>query len=271
MAKDINILFIGDLVGRLGRVVVKKTLPAIKTKYSIDMVIANGENSAGGYGITDKVCTEMTAMGVDVITMGNHVFDKKDFARIIDACPTTIRPANYPPNVPGRDKIIVNVKGVKVAVLNLLGRVFMLPVDCPFRVAETVVNELKKETPIIIADFHAEATSEKYAFGYFMDGSVSAVLGTHTHVMTADEQILRGGTAYITDVGMTGAYDSVIGMRKGEIITKFLTQMPSHFEPETEGLGMINAVVIAINIETGKATSIKRINETVDMSTEDAS
>jgi metallophosphoesterase (TIGR00282 family) len=263
MKNEIIVLFIGDIVGRLGRKIVKELLPKLKKEHSVDLTIANGENSAAGYGITEKVYKELTEAGIDVITMGNHMFDKKDFSKVLEDCPKIIRPANYPPDVPGKDNIIVETKSGKVAVINLLGRVFMPPMDCPFRVGEALIEKLKQETPIVIVDFHAEATSEKCALGYFLDGKASAIIGTHTHVMTADERILAGGTAYLSDLGMTGAYDSVIGMNKEAIITRFLTQMPHRFEPVTEGTGILNAVILKIDPKTGKAKEITRINKIV--------
>jgi len=263
MKKEVNILFVGDIVGKLGRKICKNLLPEIKKKYSIDFTIANGENSAAGYGITEKVYQELTDTGINVITMGNHMFDKRDFSKNIDACPTIIRPANYPENTPGKDHLIVDVKGIKIATINLLGRVFMHPMDCPFKIGESLIEKIKNQTPIIIVDMHAEATSEKCALGYFFDGKVTAVLGTHTHVMTADEKIMEKGTAYICDVGITGAYDSIIGMDKEAIITRFLTQMPHRFEPVTEGKGLFNAVVIKVDVATGKAKEIKRIYEII--------
>lgn len=258
--KEVSILFIGDIVGRLGRAVVKKELPALKKKFSPDLIIANGENSAAGYGITESVYKELIESGIDVITMGNHMFDKKDFPKVIDSCSDIVRPANYPPSVPGRDHLIKKTRGgISIAVINLLGRVFMPAVDCPFRIGEALAEKLRKEADAVIVDFHAEATSEKRALGYHLDGKVSAVIGTHTHVMTADEQILAGGTAYLSDAGMTGASDSVIGMGKEAIIARFLTQMPHRFEPVVKGEGILNAVAVKVDAATGRAGSVERI------------
>ena len=260
----LNILFVGDIVGRLGRAITKKVLPATKQEFSIDLTIANGENSSGGYGITEKAYNELVASGIDMITMGNHIFDKKDFAKTLANCPNIVRPANFPPDVPGKDLAIMRVKDVNVAIVNLLGRVFMQAVDCPFRTADKLLGEkIKKDASVIIVDMHAEATSEKAALGFYLDGRVAAVLGTHTHVMTADEKILPMGTAFISDLGMVGALDSVIGMQKEPIIARFLTQMPHRFEPVREGRGIFNAVVLKVDAKTGLPVEFKRINKEV--------
>ncbi len=254
-----KLLFIGDIVGKVGRNAVRALLPGLADKYKVDMIIANGENIAGGFGLTVSLVNDLYAMGVHVITTGNHVWDKKDFVSYISKDNRVLRPANFAPGVPGYGSIIYRLpEGIKVAVLNLSGRVFMSPVDCPFRKAQSEIEALADETNIIIIDFHAEATSEKIAFGYFVDGKVSAVIGTHTHVQTADEKILQHGTAYITDVGMTGPAYSVIGIDVEQIIQRFLTGMPDRFET-AQGNGVLSAVVVDINAETGKAASIQRI------------
>jgi len=254
-----KLLFIGDIVGKVGRNAVRALLPGLADKYKVDMIIANGENIAGGFGLTVSLVNDLYAMGVHVITTGNHVWDKKDFVSYISKDNRVLRPANFAPGVPGYGSIIYRLpEGTKVAVLNLSGRVFMSPVDCPFRKAQSEIEALASETNIIIIDFHAEATSEKIAFGYFVDGKVSAVIGTHTHVQTADEKILQHGTAYITDVGMTGPAYSVIGIDVEQIIQRFLTGMPDRFET-AQGNGVVSAVVVDINAETGKAASIQRI------------
>jgi hypothetical protein len=223
------------------------------------MIIANGENIAGGFGLTASLVNDLYAMGVHVITTGNHVWDKKDFASYISKDNRVLRPANFAPGVPGYGSIIYRTpEGTKVGVLNLSGRVFKSNMDCPFRKALTEIEVLARETNIIIIDFHAEATSEKIAFGYFVDGKASAVIGTHTHVQTADEKILQHGTAYITDVGMTGPAYSVIGIEVDQIIQRFLTGMPDRFET-AQGNGILSAVVVDINSETGKAEAIQRI------------
>lgn len=250
-----NILFIGDIVGKLGRQLTKELLPELKKELAADLVIANGENAAHGVGITLKIYDELMEMGIDVLTMGNHIWDNKEFIKDVDKCPNLVRPANYPPMVPGKDHIII--KGV--GIINLVGRIFMQPVDCPFRTAEPLIEKIKKEAKIVIVDMHAEASSEKMAMGFFLDGKVSAVIGTHSHVMTADEQILPNGTAYITDLGMVGAQHSVIGVQIKPILERFLTQMPRKYDPEEKGPGIFNAVFLKIDAETGKALEIKRI------------
>lgn len=254
-----KVLFIGDIVGRVGRVATKALLPSIVDRYKIDLVIANGENLAGGFGLTEKTVAEVLNCGVHIITTGNHIWDKKEFIPQISKENRVLRPLNYPPKVPGYGSIIYPLSdGRKVAVINLSGRVFMSNMDCPFRTGIEEVERLSNITNVIIIDFHAEATSEKIAFGYFMDGKVSAVIGTHTHVQTADEKVLPGGTAYITDVGMTGPYNSIIGIEKEQIIQRFLTNMPIRFET-AKGEGIFSAVVIEINETTGKSTAIQRL------------
>lgn len=254
-----KVLFIGDIVGKTGRNATKSLLPAIVNRYKIDLVIANGENAAGGFGITDKIASEIFSHGVHIITTGNHVWDKKEFIPQISKEDRVLRPINYPPGVPGYGSLLYSLhSGIKVGVINISGRVFMSHIDCPFRTGKDEVEKLRSTTKMIIIDFHAEATSEKIAFGYYMDGKVSAVIGTHTHVQTADEKILSGGTAYITDVGMTGPYDSVIGIEKEQIIERFLTNMPMRFET-AKGEGIFSAVVIEIDEETGKSSALQRL------------
>ena len=254
-----KVLFIGDIVGKVGRMTTKALLPAVVDRYKIDFVIANGENAAGGFGITDRLVSEILGYGIHVITTGNHVWDKKEFIAQISKEDRLLRPFNYPPGVPGYGSIIYTLShGEKVAVLNMSGRVFMSNIDCPFRTAKAEVERLSNTTKTIIVDFHGEATSEKIAFGYFIDGKVSAVIGTHTHVQTADEKILAGGTAYITDVGMTGPENSVIGIDKEQVIDRFLTNLPVRFET-AKGEGIFSAAVIDINEKTGKATAIQRL------------
>lgn len=254
-----KVLFIGDIVGKVGRVATRALLPAIIDRYKIDFVIANGENAAGGFGITDKIATEILSCGIHIITTGNHVWDKKEFITQISKEDRVLRPLNYPPGVPGYGSILYRLpNSEKVAVINISGRVFMSNFDCPFRTGKKEVERLTNLTKIIIVDFHAEATSEKIAFGYFMDGKVSAVIGTHTHVQTADEKILPGGTAYITDVGMTGPHNSVIGVEKEQIIQRFLTNMPMRFET-AKGEGIFSAIVIEIDERSGKSTAVQRL------------
>ncbi|MFH1201444.1 MAG: TIGR00282 family metallophosphoesterase [Candidatus Omnitrophota bacterium] len=255
-----KILFIGDIVGKPGREVVAKLLPKIKEEHQINLVIANAENAAGGSGLTAKVVSELFNLGINAITSGDHIWKRSEIVDIIDVTPYLLRPANLAPNVPGKGHCLIQKDDLKIGLINLQGRVFMQAVECPFRTAKLIVADLKKVTPIIIVDMHAEATSEKIALGYFLDGEVSAVLGTHTHVPTADEHILSGGTAYITDVGMAGPCDSVIGRRKEEIIERFLTGMPTRFEVATGDL-RLQGVVIDIDNKTGRAISIQRIQE----------
>ena len=254
-----KVLFIGDIVGKTGRTATKALLPTVVTRYKIDLVIANGENAAGGFGITDKIVAELLGYGVHVITTGNHVWDKKEFIPQISKENRVLRPLNYPPGVPGYGSLLYPLHNhVKVAIINIAGRVFMSPNDCPFRVAKEEIERLSAFTKVIIVDFHAEATSEKIAFGHYVDGKVSAVIGTHTHVQTADEKVLPGGTAYISDVGMTGPSDSVIGIEKEQIIERFLTGMPMRFET-AQGEGIFSALVIEIDEETGRSTAVQRL------------
>jgi metallophosphoesterase (TIGR00282 family) len=257
-----KILFIGDIVGTVGRAAVKALLPALVSRYKIDFVAANGENAAGGFGITEKVATEIFGCGVHVITSGNHIWDKKESVPYVAKENRLIRPVNYPPGVPGYGSVVYTLaSGTKVGVVNISGRVFMASIDCPFRVGRREIERIQEETRFIIVDFHAEATSEKIAFGYFIDGQVSAVIGTHTHVQTADEKILSGGTAYITDVGMTGPADSVIGIEKEQIIERFLLQMPKKFET-AGGSAVLSAVVVEMDDKTGRSTAIQRLQLT---------
>jgi metallophosphoesterase (TIGR00282 family) len=255
-----KILFIGDIIGSPGRSAVKKHLPELVEKHGVDFVIANGENAAAGFGLTSAVLKELLGMGIGCITSGNHLWDKKEILSAIPKEPRLLRPANYPASVPGNRYGIYEVKGHKVGVLNLLGRVFMPPMDCPFRTADEVIAEIKKQTDIIIVDMHAEATSEKIAMGWYLDGRVSAVIGTHTHVMTADERVLPKGTAYITDAGMCGGFDGVIGMNKEGIIQRFLDQMPARFSP-AEGDVRFNGVVVDVDEKSGKALEIIKITD----------
>lgn len=259
MGEEIRILFIGDVIGRPGRRVLREFLSSIKEEYKPHLTIANGENAAGGFGITPDVAEELLRLGVDIITTGNHIWDKKEIVDFIKERRWLLRPANFPPGVPGWGDVVHTARaGVKIGIVNLQGRVFMNALDCPFRVGMEVVERLKGETPIIIIDFHGEATSEKNAIGWFFDGHVSGVLGTHTHVQTADERILPKGTAYITDVGMTGSIDSVIGIKVEQALSRFLTQMPQKFDMASKNLEF-NGVVVKIDRDTGKATGIERI------------
>ncbi|MFH1387398.1 MAG: TIGR00282 family metallophosphoesterase [bacterium] len=259
MPNSINILFIGDIVGSYGRAIVKELLPGLKAEYNVDLTIANGENSAHGYSITEKIYNYYLDNGIDVLTMGNHTWEKKELLKKANEFDRLARPANFPAGTPGKDYIVVEAKGKKIGVVNLLGRVFMQCVDCPFQAAEKLLPKVKEEAPIVIVDMHAEATSEKVAMGLFLDGKVSTVVGTHTHVMTADNRVLPGGTGYISDIGMVGSQDSVIGMQKEQILKKFITQLPEKFEPATTGPGLFNAVLIMIDSQSGKTIKIERI------------
>ncbi len=256
-----KVLFIGDIVGNAGRKTLREGLLKLVEKLKIDFVIANAENAAGGFGITRDVAEEIFSFGVNVLTSGNHIWNKKETVPYIAEENRLLRPANYPEGVAGYGSIVSNTTaGEKIAVLNVSGRVFMNQLDCPFKVAKNEIQKLKKHTNVIIIDIHAEATSEKSAFGWFLDGEVSAVIGTHTHVQTADETILPKGTAFITDAGMTGPVNSIIGIKKELIIKKFLTQMPVRFET-AKGTSLLSGVVIDIDSETGLATDIQRLQE----------
>jgi len=253
-----KILFIGDIVGKPGREATKVLLAELKSEFGIDVVIANAENSAGGLGLTPKTVKELFSYGVDILTTGDHIWDRKEILEIIEH-PQLLRPLNLAVNCPGRGLCLLKKRDIEIWVVNLLGRVFMEPIDCPFQKIKDLLSELKKKAKATIVDFHAEATSEKKAMGYFLDGEVSAVLGTHTHVQTADEKILEKGTAYITDVGMTGSFDSVIGQEKTKIITKFLTGMPVKFRVAERDI-RLEAVIIDIDPTTRRANSIERIS-----------
>ncbi len=259
-----NLLFIGDVIGRPGRAAIKTRLPAIISRYQVDFSIANAENAAGGLGVTQTVAEELLAAGVDVLTTGNHVWKHREFAEFAQSEHRIVRPANYPPGAPGRGaELFQTAHSGPVAVFNLVGRVFMEPLDCPFRAADREIEALRGKTNLVVVDIHAEATSEKSALGWYLDGRVSAAIGTHTHVQTADERVLPGGTAYITDVGMTGPRDSVIGIRSEPVIERFVTGLPTRFEVAT-GPVILNAVVVRIDAETGTARSIERVIELIE-------
>ncbi|MEW5701219.1 MAG: TIGR00282 family metallophosphoesterase [Candidatus Zixiibacteriota bacterium] len=253
-----KLLFIADITGRPGRWVVSQLLWGFKRKYEIDFVVANVENAAGGYGITAEMSEKLFTYGIDVQTSGNHIWDRPDAAQLLNAEARLLRPANYPPGVPGHGSIVVpTASGVPVAVLNLQGRVYMKEIDCPFQIADREVARLREQTPIIFVDFHAEATSEKQALAYYLDGRVSAVIGTHTHVQTADERILPEGTAYLTDAGMTGPHDSVLWVRPQDAIKRFLTGLPHKFQMADGDIKMCG-VVVDIDESSGRARSIER-------------
>lgn len=254
-----RILFIGDIIGQPGRQAVAHILPKLREELSPVFVIANGENAAGGIGITKDTALDLYQAGVNVITLGNHAWAKKEVYPYIDSEPNILRPANYPDGAPGRGwAVYPSSTGESVGVISLCGRVFMEPLENPFSIADCILDTIGSSASIILVDFHAEATSEKCAFGWYMDGRVSAVVGTHTHVQTADERVLPQGTAYITDVGMTGPVNSVIGVKSDIIISRFLTQMPGRFET-ADGDAIVSAVVVDIDSSTGKSASIRRL------------
>jgi 2',3'-cyclic-nucleotide 2'-phosphodiesterase len=255
-----NILFIGDIVGRPGREMIRKGLRGIIEHYDVDLAIANAENSANGFGVTKEIGDTLLEWGVDVMTSGNHIWDKREAIDYIATEPRLLRPANYPPGVPGRGSYVAQTgDGRAVGVINAMGRVFMLNIDDPFQVVLKEIEAIRHRTKVIIVDFHAEATSEKVAMGWHLDGKVTGVFGTHTHVQTADERILPQGTAYLTDVGMTGPHDSIIGMDRESSLGRFLNAMPSRFEPAT-GNPRLNGVVVAADDKTGRATKVTRLS-----------
>lgn len=253
-----KVLFIGDIIGEPGRKMLKACIRELIERHRPDLVLANGENAAGGFGITPDIAEDLFSMGIHVLTSGNHVWDKKEIMPYLSKQDRLIRPANYPEGNAGFGSVVISTPNGRAAVLNLEGRVFMSNLDDPFRTADREIERLKKDTAVVIIDFHAEATSEKVALAWYLDGRVSAVIGTHTHVQTADERILPGGTAFITDVGMTGPVDSVIGVKKEEAINRFLYQSPHKFTVP-KGPVHLNAVLIDIDGHTGKAEAIERI------------
>ncbi len=261
-----NILMIGDIVGHPGRAILKKALPAVFRKHEIDYCVANVENAAGGFGVTKEVCDEILDAGVDCLTSGNHIWDKKEILGVVDLIPQLLRPLNYPASQPGRGSHVGKGKrsGVPVATVNLSGRVFMHgAMDDPFEIGLREVRRLKAEAKIVLVDMHGEATSEKTAIAHYLDGLASAVVGTHTHVPTCDHRLLAGGTAYCSDLGMTGPYDSIIGVEKDAVIQRFLTGMPARFET-AKGDPRFAAAVIDADPETGRAKAIDRMLLTED-------
>ena len=255
-----TILFIGDIVGRPGRDLVQKGLRALVEHYDVDFTIANAENAAAGFGLTRDIGETLLDWGIDVMTSGNHIWDKKEVLEYIPGEPRLLRPANFPAGVPGRGSCVAQTRdGRSVGVINVMGRVFMAPLDDPFAVALREIDAVRHRARIILVDVHAEATSEKIAMGWHLDGRVTAVIGTHTHVQTADERILPGGTAYMTDAGMTGPHDSIIGMEKEPSLARFLNGMPAKFEPAA-GNPRLNGAVIEADDKTGRATKITRIS-----------
>lgn len=248
------ILMIGDIVGQPGRQAVYQFLPDLQQRYGLDMIIANAENAAGGFGLTSNIARELFSAGIDVLTSGNHIWAQKEIIAYLDGEMPILRPLNYPPGVPGRGYMITG----QTMVVNLMGRTFMSDLDCPFRTMDKLLGELKHKPPVIIVDFHAEATSEKVAMGRYLDGRVSAVLGTHTHVGTIDAQLLPQGTAYVTDIGMTGPTDSIIGDDPESVLQRFLTGMPHHLSVG-KGKPIFNAVMVEVAEDSGRAINIERI------------
>ncbi len=253
-----RVLMVGDVVGKSGRQLLTAILPSIRVAERIDFVIVNGENAAAGVGITPEIADQLLSHGTDVITLGNHAWNRREIHGYLETQHRILRPANYPPGVPGCGMNTYNCRGISVGVIVLQGRVFMEPIDDPFRTVDYLLSKISHNTPIVFVDFHGEATSEKQAFGYYVDGRVTGVFGTHTHVQTADERVLPGGTAYITDVGMTGPVQSVIGMKYDSVIPRFLTGLPSRFDV-ADGPALVCAVVVEVRAVDGKATSIKRL------------
>ena len=259
-----KLLFVGDIFGKPGREIARRAIPALVATRSIDLVIANVENSAAGFGVTGDIADTILEFGVDVMTSGNHVWDKKEVLDYIARQPRLLRPGNFPAGVPGRGSYLARTRtGEPVGVINLMGRVFMTPLDDPFALAVREIEALRAKTRVILVDFHAEATSEKVAMGWHLDGKVTAVIGTHTHVQTADERILPKGTAYLTDVGMTGPHDSVIGVEIDAALGRFLSGLPAKFDTAT-GNPRLNAVVIEADEQTGKSLDIERLSYSLD-------
>jgi len=258
-----NILFLGDVIGKPGRKAVCSSLPSLIQREAASFVIANCENASGGIGVRPESAGELLAAGVDLLTSGNHIWRHKEVLNFIEQDQRLLRPANFPPGTPGVGwTCVATPGGVSIGVINLIGRVFMASVDCPFQTVEKILAPLREEARIVVVDMHAETTSEKGAMGWVLDGRVSAVLGTHTHVQTADERVLPGGTAFLTDVGMCGPINSVIGMKAKLAIRRFQTCLPTRFEPATGAVG-IQGAVVTVDPESGHATAIKRINEVV--------
>ena len=255
-----RILFIGDIFGKPGREVARRAIPALIERESLDFVIANVENSAAGFGVTGDLADAILSYGVDAMTSGNHVWDKKEILDYIPRQPKLMRPANFPPGTPGRGSYVGKTRtGEPIGVINVMGRIFMQPLDDPFAVVQKEIEAMRGKARVILVDFHAEATSEKVAMGWHLDGRVTAVFGTHTHVQTADDRILPKGTAYLTDVGMTGPHDSIIGVTTEVALGRFLNGMPARFESAT-GPGRLNAVLVTADRSTGRATAIQRLN-----------
>ncbi len=258
MARPLTVLCVGDVFGEPGRRAVQALLPRLRKQHEADLAVVNVENAASGFGVTPQIARTFLDQGVDVMTSGNHIWDRKEIIEYIAKENLLLRPANFPPGTPGTGSIVVKAGPHKVAVLNLMGRVFLPHLDCPFRKADEEIARLRQETPVVIVDMHTEATSETQAMGWYLDGRVSAVVGTHRHVQTADERVLPQGTAYITDLGMTGPVDSVIGVEPALAIARFLTQMPNKFEP-ARGPAALHGAVLRIDPDSGRALGIERL------------
>lgn len=258
-----RLAFIGDVVGKTGRQTVARVLPQIREEHAVGVIIANAENEAGGFGINANGLDDLTRAGVDFFTTGNHVWDKREGMALLDSMDNIVRPANYPGDAPGRGWALVPGTDGRMAVINVQGRVFMPPIDCPFQAVDRLLGELPDGVRIVLVDMHAEATSEKIAMGWYLDGRVSVVLGTHTHVPTADQRILPAGTAYVTDVGMTGAYDSILGVKKEAVINRFLNMRPTRFEVASHDR-RCDFVVADIDDDTGRARAFEHLQLTVE-------
>lgn len=260
-----RVLALGDIVGRPGRRGLKQVLPKLRQELRPDLIIANGENAAGGIGLTQSVAEEIWEAGVDIITTGNHVWNKREIYPVLEREELLLRPANYPPGTPGRGWTIWKNNEYSVAVVNLIGRTFLEPLECPFRVIDLLLSKIKRDADIIIIDFHAEATSEKVAFGWYVDGRASMVFGTHTHIQTADNRILPNGTGYITDIGMTGPRDGVIGMDREIVIQRFLTQLPTRFKVAAGDVDIMG-IWADIDPACGRTLQIERLYQTISLS-----
>ncbi|GAB4352732.1 MAG: TIGR00282 family metallophosphoesterase [Candidatus Abyssubacteria bacterium] len=259
----VRILLIGDVVGKPGRHTLRDCLPSVKERYAPDVVLANGENLAGGLGATPQLIREIMGYGVHVVTMGNHTWRRAELITEIGSLHNIVRPANYPPASPGAGSLLYELgDGRTLGVFNLVGRIYMDNNDCPFRIGLEIAGQLRARTPMVVVDMHAEATSEKIAMGWYLDGKVSAVLGTHTHVQTSDERILPQGTAYITDVGMTGPHDGIIGMKQEQVLTRFVTGIPARFEVADQNM-LLHGVIVDIDELTGRALHIERVAERI--------